>query len=467
MTDDAALLSATELLAAYRDKRLSPVEATQAALDRIEQLNGQLNAFCLLDREGALAAAADSEKRWQAGQPQGRLDGVPLSVKDLLLTKGWPTQRGSHSIDPAGPWTEDAPAVARVREHKAILLGKTTTPEFGWKGVTDSGLTGITRNPWDPEKTPGGSSGGAAVAAATGMGALHFGTDGGGSVRIPCAFTGIPGLKPSFGRVPAYPLSPFGTVSHVGPMARTVADLALMLTAIAEPDPRDPYALPYDGEDFGADLESGVEGLRIAYLPTMAGHAVHPEVAEAAAYAAARFEELGAKVEQPELDLPDTDGAFAYHWYAGAALLLSGIPEERRERIDPGLREIAAQAGHFTLIDYLRAVKVREGFTQRMNQVHETYDLLLLPSVPIPAFEAGAEWPAGSGARRWTDWTPFSYPFNLTGQPAVSLPCGLTSANLPIGLQLVGPRYQDALVLRAARAFERSYPAPLPPLAAR
>lgn len=465
MADDAAFLSATELLAAYRDKSLSPVEATRAALDRIERLNGRLNAFCLVDREGALAAAGESEKRWRAGRPQGRLDGVPLSVKDLLLTRGWPTLRGSRGTDPAGPWSEDAPAVARVREHNAILLGKTTTPEFGWKGVTDNALTGVTRNPWDPERTPGGSSGGAAVAAATGMGALHFGTDGGGSIRIPCAFTGIPGLKPSFGRVPAYPLSPFGTVSHVGPMARTVADCALMLTVIAEPDARDPYALPYDGEDYGANLEGGVEGLRIAYLPTLAGHAVDPEIAEAVARAAAHFEALGAKVEQPDLDLPDTDEAFAYHWYAGAALLLSGLAEDKRAAVDPGLQDIAAQAGQFALLDYLRAVKVREGFIQQMNRLHQDYDLLLLPSVPIAAFEAGVEWPAGSNARRWTDWTPFSYPFNLTGQPAASVPCGLTSRNLPIGLQLVGPRYQDALVLRAARAFERDHPAPRPPLA--
>src|SRR5690606_26736759 len=171
--------------------------------------------------------------------PQGLLDGVPATVKDLVLTKGWPTLRGSRAVSPDQPWNEDAPAVARLREHNAVLLGKTTTPEFGWKGVTDNPLTGITRNPWNPEKTPGGSSGGAAVAAATGMGALHIGTDGGGSIRIPASFTGIFGFKQSFGRVPAHPLSPFGTVAHLGPMTRTVSDAALMLTVLTEPDPRD------------------------------------------------------------------------------------------------------------------------------------------------------------------------------------------------------------------------------------
>ncbi|SME89705.1 aspartyl-tRNA(Asn)/glutamyl-tRNA(Gln) amidotransferase subunit A [Tistlia consotensis] len=465
MADDAAFLSANELLDAYRDKSLSPVEATEAALAQIERLNGQLNAFCLVDREGALAAARESEKRWQAGRPRGRLDGVPLGVKDLLLTEGWPTLRGSRTIDPAGPWHEDAPAVARVKEHGAILLGKTTTPEFGWKGVTDNDLTGITRNPWDPSKTPGGSSGGAAVAAASGMGALHFGTDGGGSIRIPCGFTGIPGLKPTFGRVPAYPLSPFGTVAHVGPMARTVADCALMLTVIAEPDPRDPYALPYDWEDYSDGLEGGVEGLRVAYLPTLNGRPVDPEVAEAVAKAARHFEALGAKVEQPDLDLPDTAEIFAKHWFSGAALMMSGIPEDKQAMIDPGLREVAAKGAAFSLLEYLRAVKGREAFTVRMIDLHQDYDLLLLPTLPLPAFEAGLECPRNAAGERWTDWTPFSYPFNLTGQPAASVPCGLTAAGLPIGLQIVGPRYQDALVLRAARAFERAHPTQRPPLA--
>ncbi|MDH3596510.1 MAG: amidase family protein, partial [Rhodospirillales bacterium] len=247
MTNDPALLTATELLTRFRAGSLSPVEVTEAALARIEAHDTALNAFCLVDAEQALAEARRSEERWRIGAPKGRLDGVPASIKDLLLTKGWPTLRGSKALDPDQPWDEDAPAVARLREHGAVLLGKTTTPEFGWKGVTDSPLTGVTRNPWDPSRTPGGSSGGAAAAVATGMGALAIGTDGGGSIRIPAGFTGIFGLKPSFGRVPAYPLSPFGTVAHLGPMTRSVADAALMLTVLAEPDPRDWYALPVDG----------------------------------------------------------------------------------------------------------------------------------------------------------------------------------------------------------------------------
>ena len=218
--NDPCALSATELVDLYRKKELSPVEVATATQKRIEKLNPVLNAFNLVSPEIAAGAKA-SEARWMRGEPKGLLDGVPVSIKDIILTKGWPTLRGSKTVDPKGPWNDDAPVVARLREHGAVLLGKTTTPEFGWKGVTDSPLTGITRNPWNPAKTPGGSSGGAAAAVASGMGPLALGTDGGGSIRIPCSFTGLFGIKPSFGRVPAWPLSPFGTVAHVGPMTRT------------------------------------------------------------------------------------------------------------------------------------------------------------------------------------------------------------------------------------------------------
>src|SRR5262252_1649031 len=256
---DLCSLTAVQLLEKYVRRALSPVEVTKAVLERIEKLNPKLNAFCFINKE-ALKDAAASEKRWMSGQPQGLLDGVPVSIKDLLLTKGWPTLRGSKTVDPKGPWNDDAPAVARLREHGAVLLGKTTTPEFGWKGVTDSPLTGITRNPWNLQKTPGGSSGGAVAAVASGMSPLAVGTDGGGSIRIPCSFTGLFGIKPSFGRVPAWPLSPFGTVAHVGPITRSVADAALMLNVLSLPDARDWHSLPYDARDYRMGLDTGVRG---------------------------------------------------------------------------------------------------------------------------------------------------------------------------------------------------------------
>src|SRR6185436_17604802 len=271
-------LSATELVEGFRKKALSPVEVTKAVLARIEKFNPVLNAFRQVAAEEALQQARDSENRWAAGQPQGLLDGVPVSIKDLLLTRGWPTLRGSKTVDRNGPWNDDAPVTARLREHGAVLLGKTCTPEFGWKGITNSPLTGITRNPWNPKMTPGGSSGGGAAAVASGMGPLTVGTDGGGSIRIPCAFTGLFGLKPSFGRVPAWPLSPMGTVAHVGPMTRTVTDAALMLNVLSLPDERDWHSLPYDARDYRIGLEEGVRGLRIAYSADLGYAKVDPEI---------------------------------------------------------------------------------------------------------------------------------------------------------------------------------------------
>ncbi|MEQ9135806.1 MAG: amidase [Thalassobaculum sp.] len=461
---DLALWSATELLHGYATRTVSPVEATQAALARIETLNGRLNAFCLVDAEGALASARQAEARWAKGAPMGLVDGVPTSIKDLSLTKGWPTMRGSKAVDPKGPWDVDAPFVARLREHGAVLLGKTTTPEFGWKGVTDNALTGITRNPWDPSKTPGGSSGGAAVAAATGMGALHQGSDGGGSIRMPAGYTGVYGIKPTFGRVPAYPLSPFGTVAHIGPLTRTVADSALMLTVMGEPDARDWYAVPADGADMRRATAASVKGWRIAYCPTLGNAWVDPEVAALVKAAVEAFVELGAVVEQVDSPLADSHETFRKHWFAGAANLFTGFSESQKVLIDPGLQQIAAEGAAFTLLEYFAAVKEREAMGTAMNLFHEQYDVMLTPTLPQPAFEAGHEVPPDSGMTRWTEWTPYSYPFNLTQQPAASIPCGLTKAGLPVGLHIVGPKHRDDLVLTASAAYETVRPVELPKL---
>ena len=458
MATDPADLSATELLAAYRAKRLSPVEATRAVLSRVEALNPVLNCFCFLDPESALANARESEARWMKGEPRGLVDGVPTSIKDLLYTKGWPTLRGSKTIDPKGPWNDDAPVVARLREHGAVLFGKTTTPEFGWKGVTDNPLTGITRNPWNPAKTPGGSSGGSAAALASGMGPLTVGTDGGGSIRMPCAFTGLFGLKPTFGRVPAWPLSPFGTVAHVGPMSRTVADSALLMNVLSLPDARDWHQLPHDPRDYRIGLNDGVRGLRIAYSATLGYANVDPEIAAIVKQAALRFAELGAIVEEKDPGFENTGETFSKHWFPGAAYLLSTISAEKHALIDPGLVDTARQGSAFSAMDILAAAQKRGALGLHMQLFHQTYDLLLTPTLPLAAFEAGQEVADPLKQKRWTDWAPFSYPFNLTQQPAATVPCGLTSEGLPVGLQIVGPRYADALVLRAARAFESLSP---------
>ncbi len=458
---DLALWSATELLHGFASRTVSPVEATRAALARIDAHNDRLNAFCLVDAEGALAAARESEARWAKGAPKGLVDGVPTSIKDLSLTKGWPTMRGSKAVDPKGPWDIDAPFVARLREHGAVLLGKTTTPEFGWKGVTDSALTGITRNPWDPSKTPGGSSGGAAVAAATGMGALHQGSDGGGSIRMPAGYTGVYGIKPTFGRVPAYPLSPFGTVAHVGPMTRTVADSALMMTVMQEPDARDWYAAPADTSDLRRAAAASVKGWRIAFSPLLGNKTVDPEVAALVKAAAEAFVALGAIVEEIDSPLADSHETFRKHWYTGAANLFTGFSAEQKALIDPGLQQIAAEGAEIGLLDYFAAVKEREAMGTAMNLFHETYDVLLTPTLPQPAFEAGHEVPPGSTLKRWTEWTPYSYPINLTQQPAASIPCGLTSGGLPVGLHIVGPKHRDDMVLTASAAYETVRPVAL------
>jgi aspartyl-tRNA(Asn)/glutamyl-tRNA(Gln) amidotransferase subunit A len=461
---EIAFLSAGELVAQYRRKSLSPVEVTQALLRRLDRLEPAINAFVMVARESALAEARAAEARWLKAAPLGLLDGVPVTIKDLFLTKGWPTLRGSTLIKRDQPWLEDAPPVARLREHGAVLLGKTTMPEFGWKALGDSPLTGITRNPWSLAHTPGGSSAGAAAALAAGIGPLALGTDGGGSIRIPCAFAGLAGLKPSFGRVPHYPPSVFGLVAHNGPMARTVPDLALLMNVITGADDRDVYALPPEGRDYTDGIEDGVKGLRIAFSPTLGYARVDAEVAASVDQAAHRFAELGADVEIVERVFDDPVAAWLTLWWAGAAKAMSVYSAEQRRRIDPGLEDAAQRGARLSAVDYVTADVVRSTLSLAMAEFHRRYDLLLTPSVPVPALEAGALLVDPATQKEWVEWAPFSYPFNLTRQPAISVPCGLTKAGLPIGLQIVGRMYDDATVLRAARAFERARPFPKCPI---
>jgi aspartyl-tRNA(Asn)/glutamyl-tRNA(Gln) amidotransferase subunit A len=451
---DIAYASAVSLLDLYRRRELSPVEATRLILDRVDALQPRINAFCIVDRDGALAAARASEQRWLRGEAVGRLDGVPATIKDLILMRGFPTRRGSRLVEPDQDWSEDAPATARLREAGAVIIGKTTTPEFGWKALGDSPLTGITRNPWDLSRTPGGSSAGAAAACAAGLGPLHVGSDGAGSIRIPSAFTGVFGLKPSFGRVPAHPPSPMGLLAHIGPIARSVTDAALVLIVLSGPDHRDPYALPPQEKDYLAGLEEGVRGWRIAYSPTLGYAKVDPEIATAAAEAARHFETLGATVEQVDAIFDSPRDALFKLWAAGAAKLLAAFPADRREVIDPGLVVTAEEGAQISAIDYLGADLVRTALARQMAEFHRNHDLLVTPMMPVPALPAGQDLNDPTAERHWIDWSPFSYPFNMTRQPAASIPCGLTSAGLPIGLQIVGPLYADDRVLRAARAFE-------------
>ena len=456
---DIHALTAAELSAAFAARSLSPREVAAALLARIEKLDGAINAFCFLDPDETLRQARASERRWMENAPLSPLDGVPVAIKDILLTRGWPTLRGSRTVDADGPWEIDAPAVARLREAGAVFIGKTTTPEFGWKGVTDSPLTGITRNPWDPGKTPGGSSGGSAAALAARFAPLVLGTDGGGSIRIPAHFTGTFGLKPSFGRVPAYPLSLFGTLAHVGPMARTVRDAALLLDVIARPDERDWYALPYAPTAYAADLDRPLHGRRIAFSPRL-GWAAHvdPEVAALVAAAAHRFAELGAHVDEVDPPVGDPTGTFRTLWWVGARAVTAHLTPQRRSLLDPGLRAMADEAAGITLDHHLAATLARADYGSRMRQFMAGYDFLLTPSVAVPAFDAGRLSPHPDDGNTWLGWTPFSYPFNLTQQPAASVNCGFTRSGLPVGLQIAARMFDDAGVLAAAHAYEQSEP---------
>ena len=448
--------SAAKLVRGFAKKKFSPVEVTKACLAQIERHEPALNAMVEIRGKEALQAARASEKRWLKGEPQGPVDGVPTLIKDLLLVRGWPTLRGSKTVSPDQAWDRDAPSVARLRECGAVFLGSTTTPEFGWKGVTDSPLTGITRNPWDVTKTPGGSSGGSAAAAAAGYAPLTLGTDGGGSIRIPAGFSGIFGLKPSFGRVPAFPLSPFGTVAHVGPMTRSVADSALMLNVIARPDARDWHSLPYDGTDYTEKLKQGIKGLRIAYSPALGYVDVDPAIAGLVDEAVRVLERLGAKVDRVDPGFGDPAPCFRILWWAGARAALGGLSPEKQKLLDPGLADVIEQSMSISLDDYAEAVRQRGLLGSHMRQFMESYDLLVTPTLPIPAFTAGQLSPAdGDQTGKWVNWTPFSYPFNLTQQPAASVPCGFTRMGLPAGLQVIGRMYDDRTVLRACHAFEQ------------
>lgn len=446
-------MTAVELVSAYRAGDLSPVEATTSVLDRIEERDGELNAFCLVDREAALAQAKESEQRWHSGYSKGLLDGVPISIKDMFLTRGWPTMRGSKATKADQPWNEDAPVTARLREDGMVFVGKTTTPELAWKAVTDSPLTGVTRNPYDVSKTPGGSSGGASAAVAAGMAPCAVGTDGGGSIRIPASFCGIVGFKPTLGRVPMYPASAFAPLAHAGPMTRSVEDAALLMDILGLPDHRDPSSLEPPHLTYRGEFDREVTGMHVAYSRDLGYLQVDPEVAEIVEGVVAKIDEAGLKVEAADPGFADPLEPFETMWASGAATSLRALPGAR-ETLDPGLAAVWEHGERLSAVDYIQARGVAAAIGITMGEFQEVHNLLLTPTVAIPAFEAGHDVPPGSGMERWPQWAGFSFPFNMTGQPAISVPVGHTKAGLPVGLQIVGPRHADDLVLAAGRFVE-------------
>jgi aspartyl-tRNA(Asn)/glutamyl-tRNA(Gln) amidotransferase subunit A len=457
---DLCWLPATEMAAAIRARQLSPVELVDALIDRIHQLNPAVNAYCTLAEEAARQAARAAEAAVLRGDDLGMLHGVPVSIKDLLFTSGVRTMRGSRIYEQFVP-DQDAPSVAKLKASGAILLGKTTTPEFGWKGATDSPVTGVSRNPWDRARSCGGSSGGAAAAVAAGMGPLAVGTDGAGSIRIPASYCGIVGLKPSRGRVAVYPPSAVGFLSHAGPMARTVRDAALMLQAMAGPDERDLGSLPADATDYVAACEQAVRGLRIAWSADLGYAPVEPEIARICAGAAQVFAgDLGCQVEGANPGFSDPVQPRQTLWASGLAVALGPYVAQWGAQMDPGLVELIRSAEPLSALDYAAALSERDAVWERVQQFFDRYDLLLTPTMPATAFAAGVAIPDRVAGRPTTGfgYTPFTFPFNLTGQPAITVPCGFAADGLPVGLQIIGRRFADATVLRAAAAFEAARP---------
>jgi aspartyl-tRNA(Asn)/glutamyl-tRNA(Gln) amidotransferase subunit A len=453
-------MPAMELGEAIRAKRVSPVEVVDAVLARIERLNPQLNAYCTVTAAAARAAAKEAEAAVMRGDALGMLHGIPVSIKDLVATKGVRTTHGSRLYEQFIP-DEDAPVVERLKRAGAIILGKTNTPEFGHKAITDNLVFGPSRNPWSLEHTPGGSSGGAAAAVATGMGPLAVGTDAGGSVRIPSSCCAIFGLKPTLGLVAMAPT--FGgleTLSHTGPMTRTVRDAALMLSSMVGADRRDLSSLPAAETDYLAGLDRGIRGLRVAWSPDWGYAAVDPEVRQIAEAAAQRFTDLGCQVEEAHPGFADPAETYQILSTASRAARVADRWPAERDRVDPTLT-VQIEAGmRWSAVDFVKAANVRRTLNDAFVRFFSRYDLLLTPTLTAPPPRVKVEAHEEIAGRKVTrlGWLAFTFPLSLIGYPAASVPCGWTRESLPVGLQIAAPRLADALVLRAAAAFEALAP---------
>jgi aspartyl-tRNA(Asn)/glutamyl-tRNA(Gln) amidotransferase subunit A len=446
--------SALDLAASIRRKELSPVEVVDGFLERIEHIDPTLNAFSQVLADDARATARTAEAALAHGDHLGALHGVPVGVKDQLNVTGAKVTFGTHLLADYVA-TEDAPVVAALRRAGAIVVGMTTMPEFGWNGISWSPLYGMTRNPWNLERSASGSSSGSGAAVAAGLIPLAVGSDGAGSIRMPASFCGIVGLKPTFGRIAMYPVSVSELVTHYGPMTRTVRDTAAMLQAMAGPDRRDPHCLPASGEDYLASCEGGVKGLKIAFSPDLGYAKVAPEVAAMVAASVKRFEELGATVVEANPGFEDPIWAADQYLWAGAGNRAYPHLEKMRDKMDPGFVQAVEILAKRTLFDASQARVKRLELAATMGRFFGEYDLLVTPTMADTAFGLDRSEPEYGPTLAWS---PFTYPFNLTGEPAITVPCGLSSAGLPVGMQIIGTRFAEGTVLRAAAAFEAAQP---------
>ena len=455
---DLAFKTALELRQAIAARQVSPVEVMQATLARAERFDPKLNCFATYTPELALEAAKKAEQDLMAGNAIGPLHGLPISVKDLIAVKDLKLTFGSRA-NANNVAAVDAPSVERVRAAGACIIGKTTTSEFGCKAVGDSPLTGLTRNPWDITKTPGGSSCGAAASVAAGMTPFALGTDGGGSIRVPCSLTGLFGIKAQFGRVPVYPVAATPTLAHVGPIARTVRDAALLLSVISGHDRRDPFAIAGTVPDFLGACDQPAQGMRIAWSRTLGYANPDPEVAAIAERAAKVFVDLGCEVVEVEKVLDeDPVDLWVSEFYAGVGVRLKKQLTEQRELLDPAVADVLKDALRQTSEEYYTKVFRRYELREKMRVFFEPFDLLLTPALPCAAFDVGLNTPPQHADRSIVSWVYYTYPFNLTGQPAASIPAGFTRSGLPVGLQMVAKINHETDIFRAAAAYEALRP---------
>jgi len=453
-------MAAAEMAEAIKTKKLSPVEIMDAVLSRIEQLNPKVNAYCTLVAESARRQASEAETIVMRGEELGPLHGVPVSIKDLIFTRDIRTTGGSKIYENFVP-EQDAIVVERLKTAGAIVIGKTNTPEFGWVAITDNQIFGPTCNPWNLEFNAGGSSGGAAASVASGMGSLAIGSDGGGSIRIPSSFCGVFGFKPSYGRLPQYPGFPgWEGLSHTGPITRTVKDAALAMEVIAGRDDGDRFSLPDTGLRYLPFLGTDLKGLKIAWSKDLGYAAVDPRVLGVTEAAVKAFDTLGATVEAANPETKSPEAAFSTIVGVELATVLQDKMEEWREQIDPYLVRFVEYSQDRLATEYAKARLELTEYWHGVRSFFEKYDLLLTPTLAVPPLELGRFTVREIAGVKVSPlgWMPFTYPFNITGQPAASVPCGWTDDGLPIGLQIVGRRFDDITVLRAAAAFEQALP---------
>lgn len=454
---DFSYMSALKMAELIRRREASPVEIMETCLQRIQELEPQLNAFVTLTADSAMADARRCEDMVMRGVDLGPLHGVPMSVKDLIAVGGVKQAFGSRTME-NNIADADAPAVERLRAAGACILGKTTTTEFGCKPSSDSPLTGITRNPWNLDKTTGGSSAGAAASIAAGAYPAGLGTDGGGSIRIPCSFCGLFGIKAQFGRVPVYPPSATPTLAHVGPITRTVRDAALVLGVISGFDARDPSSVAEPTPDFSAACEEPVKGMRIAWSPTLGYAEPTDEVAAIATEAVQVFEDLGCEVAHVDEVMKDTFDMWIAEFYAGVGTKLKEPLTHNSDIIDPTLVDMLASALDQTIDEYYRTVFARYEFREHMRKFFNDFDILLTPTLPVAAFDADLLQPPNLPEKSIVNWISYTYPMNLCGLPSASIPCGFTGDGLPIGLQLTGRVNSETDIFRAASVLETARP---------